>query len=85
MSFNDFTWQIRYPTPPTRRALFGYAVRFLACLLTMEFVLHFLYVVAIKDSGAWHGNTPAELSMIGFWNLIVVWLKVSFHYDSAFL
>lgn len=85
MSFNDFTWQIRYPTPPTQRALISYSIRFLACLLTMELVLHYLYVVAIKDSGAWHGDTPAELSMIGFWNLIVVWLKVSFHHDSAFL
>lgn len=43
----------------------------------MELVLHYMYVVAIKDSGAWQGDTSAELSMIGFWNLIVVWLKVS--------
>jgi hypothetical protein len=38
-----------------------------------------MYIVAIKDSskeGAWQGDTPFELSMIGFWNLIVVWLKV---------
>lgn len=41
----------------------------------MEFILHFMYVVAIKDSKAWGGDTPAELSMIGFWNLIIVWLK----------
>ena len=53
-----------------------YAVRFLSCLLTMEFVLHFMYVVAIKDTGSWGGDSPAELSMVGFWNLIVVWLKV---------
>ena len=43
----------------------------------MEFVLHFMYVVAIKDARAWAGDTPAQLSMIGFWNLIIVWLKVS--------
>jgi hypothetical protein len=36
-----------------------------------------MYVVAIKDTKAWQGYTPLELSMIGFWNLIVVWLKVS--------
>ena len=36
-----------------------------------------MYVVAIKDTGAWKGDTPFELSMIGFWNLIIVWLKVS--------
>jgi hypothetical protein len=45
----------------------------------MEFVLHFMYVVAIKDTGSWGGDSPAELSMVGFWNLIVVWLKVSHH------
>jgi hypothetical protein len=44
----------------------------------MEVILHYMYVVAIKDQGrsAWQGDTPAELSLIGFWNLIVVWLKV---------
>lgn len=45
----------------------------------MELVGHTMYVVAIKDSsrtGAWMGDSPFELSMIGFWNLIVVWLKV---------
>jgi len=43
----------------------------------MEAILHTMYVVAIKDTSAWEGDTPAELSMIGFWNLVVVWLKVS--------
>ena len=41
----------------------------------MEFILHFMYVVAIKDTQTWQGASPMELSMIGFWNLIV-WLKV---------
>ncbi len=43
----------------------------------MEFILHYMYMVAIKDAKAWYGDTVAELSMIGFWNLIIVWLKVS--------
>ena len=43
----------------------------------MEFILHFMYVVAIKDTKALQGTNAAELSMIGFWNLIIVWLKVS--------
>lgn len=42
----------------------------------MEFILHYMYVIAIKDAKAWYGDTAAELSMIGFWNLIIVWLKV---------
>ncbi|KAJ9125464.1 hypothetical protein QFC22_000425 [Naganishia vaughanmartiniae] len=76
MSFNDFTWQIKRPSATPPRGLFSYALRFLACILTMEVMLHYMYVVAIKDAGAWQGNTPAELSMIGLWNLIVVWLKL---------
>ena len=36
-----------------------------------------MYVVAIKDTKSWIGDSPAEIAMIGFWNLIVVWLKVS--------
>jgi D-alanyl-lipoteichoic acid acyltransferase DltB (MBOAT superfamily) len=43
----------------------------------METVLHTMYVVAIKDSAAWEGDSPAEMSMVGFWNLVVVWMKVS--------
>ena len=56
--------------------LFGYLLRFLICILTLEFILHFMYMVAIKDTRAWQGDTPAEIGMIGFWNLVIVWLKV---------
>ncbi|GAA5954397.1 hypothetical protein JCM21900_006798 [Sporobolomyces salmonicolor] len=60
------------------RALFTYALRFFVCLLTMELVTHSMYVVAIKDSGFgwWAGMSAFEVSMVGFWNLIVVWLKL---------
>lgn len=54
----------------------AYAIRFLACLLTMELTLHLMYVVAIKDTRAWHGLSPLQLSMVGFWNLVIVWMKV---------
>jgi hypothetical protein len=54
----------------------NYFFRFLFSFLTMEFILHFMYVVAIKDTKAWMGATPAQISMIGFWNLMIVWLKV---------
>ncbi|GAA5958460.1 hypothetical protein JCM8115_002473 [Rhodotorula mucilaginosa] len=62
----------------TPLALVAYAVRFLACWVTMELVLHTMYVVALKDSGKgwWNGMTPAQVSLVGFWNLIVVWLKL---------
>jgi hypothetical protein len=43
----------------------------------MECILHYMYVVAIKDRKAWVGDSPAEIALLGFWNLIVVWLKAS--------
>ncbi|KAF7301983.1 hypothetical protein MIND_00764400 [Mycena indigotica] len=76
MTFNDYLWQHRKPLNITGRTLTGYALRVAVSLLTMEFVLHFMYVVAIKDTKAWHGDTAAQIGMIGFWNLILVWLKL---------
>ncbi|KAJ3969030.1 MBOAT, membrane-bound O-acyltransferase family-domain-containing protein [Lentinula raphanica] len=76
MTFNDFLWQFRRPVTITKSSILGYLVRFIGCLLTMEGILHFMYVVAIKETKAWLGDTPAQISMIGFWNLIVVWLKL---------
>lgn len=76
MTFNDFTRQLHRPLSIPPRHVASYAIRLAASILSMEFVLHFLYVNAIKDAKAWQGATPMELSMIGFWNLIVVWLKL---------
>ena len=42
----------------------------------MEIILHLMYVVAMKDTKAWSGISPMHLSLIGFWNLMIVWLKV---------
>lgn len=76
MTFNDFCRQTYNPLNVSQRYTFTYAIRWICSLLSMEFILHFMYVNAIKDSKAWRGATPLELSMIGFWNLIVVWLKL---------
>ena len=80
MSFDDFLNQLKLPAKIRWQTVLGYGIRFFVCLFTMEWVLHHMYVVAIKDTRAWQGDTPFELSMIGFWNLIVVWLKVSMHF-----
>ncbi|KAJ7594897.1 MBOAT, membrane-bound O-acyltransferase family-domain-containing protein [Mycena floridula] len=76
MTFNDFLWQFRRPLLIPRRTVIGYFGRFLVSITMMEMILHFMYVVAIKDRKAWEGDTPAQISMIGFWNLIIVWLKL---------
>ncbi|KAG6915954.1 hypothetical protein DXG01_009176 [Tephrocybe rancida] len=76
MTFNDYLWQHRRPTPVSGRSTGLYLFRLLASIVTMELILHFMYVVAIKDARAWVGATPAQVSLIGFWNLIIVWLKL---------
>ncbi|TFK18771.1 glycerol transporter [Coprinopsis marcescibilis] len=76
MTFNDFMWQHRRPIKFQPGSTLKYLFRFIICFLTMEFILHFMYVVAIKEEKAWQGATPAQISMVGFWNLIVVWLKL---------
>lgn len=46
----------------------------------MELVLHFFYVVAISKTGhaydSWSSDTPFQLSMIGYFNLHIIWLKL---------
>lgn len=78
LTFNDYIYQQRHQLPSinhSRTAL--YALRFLICLLTMEVVLHFLYAVAIsKSSPSWSQYTPMQLSMLGYFNLHVIWLKL---------
>ncbi|KAF9450468.1 glycerol transporter [Macrolepiota fuliginosa MF-IS2] len=78
ITFNDFMWQHRYPhkQAPTSTPIRTYIVRFVISFLTMECIQHFMWVVAIKDRKAWVGLTPAQISMVGFWNLIIVWLKL---------
>ncbi|KAL9938130.1 hypothetical protein V8E36_002753 [Tilletia maclaganii] len=76
MTFNDFAHQLRQPLAIPRAVLISYALRWVICYLTMEFVLHFIWVNAIKDAKAWGGLSLMELSMVGFWNLIIVWLKL---------
>ncbi|BEI92502.1 uncharacterized protein CcaverHIS019_0501300 [Cutaneotrichosporon cavernicola] len=76
MTCNDFVWQLQRPLDITNRERIKYLIRFAFCMLAMESIIHTMYVVAIKDARAWVGMTPAQLSMIGFWNLVIVWLKL---------
>ncbi|KAH3688471.1 hypothetical protein WICPIJ_000534 [Wickerhamomyces pijperi] len=77
LTFNDFHIQSFMPLPSInlqRTAL--YAARFLFCVLVMEFLLHFIYVVAISKTHAWINSTPFQISMIGLFNLNIIWLKL---------
>ena len=78
LTFNDYISQQRYiPQSITTSRILLYGVRFLICLLTMEVMLHYIYVVAIsKSQPAWEVYTPFQLSMIGYFNLHIIWLKL---------
>jgi len=56
-----------------------YAIRLVFAIICMEVVLHYLYVVAISKTstnGSWANDTPAQLAMIGYFNLHIIWLKL---------
>ncbi|KAB8532590.1 hypothetical protein FH972_025535 [Carpinus fangiana] len=78
LTFNDFISQARHPPASlTLHRTTLYALRFLFALLTMELLLHHIYVVAIsKSSPSWAAYSPFELSMLGFFNLQAIWLKL---------
>ncbi|CAG8447019.1 4285_t:CDS:10 [Funneliformis caledonium] len=68
ITFNNFISQaskkkLRYPKEIDIKSTFIYGVRLLAAILTMEIMLHFIYVVAISKSRAWMGFTPFELKV----------------------
>ncbi|KAJ5093854.1 Membrane bound O-acyl transferase MBOAT [Penicillium angulare] len=78
LTFNDYVSQQRY-TPPsltrTRTALYG--IRFLLTVLCMELILHYIYAVAIsKASPDWSLFSSGQLSMLAFFNLHIIWLKL---------
>ncbi|CCX33626.1 Similar to Putative membrane-bound O-acyltransferase C24H6.01c; acc. no. Q09758 [Pyronema omphalodes CBS 100304] len=72
--------ELKYSTPTlTIRRRLLYAVRLVIAILTMELALHYIYVVAISKTssrGSWAGDTPAQLAMIGYFNLHIIWLKL---------
>ncbi|OAF99655.1 MBOAT-domain-containing protein [Paraphaeosphaeria sporulosa] len=78
LTFNDYVSQLRYrphSITPKRTAL--YAARFVICLLNMEIMIHFMYMVAIFHARPdFTAYTPTQLSMLGFFNLKHIWLKL---------
>ncbi|KAJ5899458.1 Glycerol uptake protein 1 [Penicillium taxi] len=78
LTFNDYVSQQRH-TPPsvtgTRTAFYG--IRLILTLLCMELILHYIYAVAIsKASPDWSLFTPGQLSMLAYFNLHIIWLKL---------
>ncbi|KAL2211201.1 putative glycerol: H+ symporter [Sarocladium strictum] len=78
LTFNDYICQSKYRVASieTHRTI-RYAVRFLLVLLAMEVILHYDYVGAIsKAAPVWNDYTPAQLAMLSFMNLHIIWLKL---------
>ncbi|KAI9721426.1 MAG: glycerol transporter [Chrysothrix sp. TS-e1954] len=78
VTFNDYISQSRSPSPSiTLSRTINYGFRFLVSLLTMEIILHYIYPVAISKSDPdWSAYTPFQLSMLGYFNLHLIWLKL---------
>ncbi|KAI4955635.1 hypothetical protein J4E91_001496 [Alternaria rosae] len=78
ITFNDYIAQCRYrPHSITTKRTTMYLVRFIVVLLTMEIMIHYMYMVAIfHERPDWSQYTPAQLSMLGFFNLKHIWLKL---------
>ncbi|PGG97714.1 hypothetical protein AJ80_09649 [Polytolypa hystricis UAMH7299] len=78
ITFNDYISQQRYQPPSlTRTRTTLYCIRFLLTLLGMELILHYIYVVAIASASPdWSAYTPVQLSMLGYFNLHHIWLKL---------
>ncbi|RMD44058.1 hypothetical protein DV735_g1139, partial [Chaetothyriales sp. CBS 134920] len=78
LTFNDYISQSSYPARSlSARRTTLYGIRFLLVLFCMEFVLHTIYVVAIsKANPDWSTYTPFQLSMLAYFNLHIIWLKL---------
>ncbi|KAL6705311.1 glycerol transporter [Coniothyrium glycines] len=78
LTFNDYISQSRFrPHSITPKRTTMYLIRFAVVLLTMEVMIHYMYMVAIFHAKpAWAAYTPAQLSMLGFFNLKHIWLKL---------
>jgi protein-cysteine N-palmitoyltransferase HHAT len=78
LTFNDYISQAKYrpasiETPRTVR----YGIRFILVLLAMEVILHYDYVGAISHANpTWGSYTAAQLSLLSYFNLHLIWLKL---------
>ncbi|CDK28802.1 unnamed protein product [Kuraishia capsulata CBS 1993] len=77
ITFNDYMYQTIHTLPTINfKRIAVYALRLGFCILVMETLLHFTYVVAVAKAKAWEGDTPFQISMIGLFNLNIIWLKL---------
>ncbi|GMM42643.1 hypothetical protein FOG50_03656 [Hanseniaspora uvarum] len=76
VTFNDYLCQNKNSLPNSAKFKIVYLFRFLFCYLTMEVLLHYTYVVALSKFKAWENLSSYQISMIGLFNLNLIWLKL---------
>jgi D-alanyl-lipoteichoic acid acyltransferase DltB (MBOAT superfamily) len=78
LTFNDYIYQARHKLPSVSMdRTVMYAIRFVIVLLTMEVMIHYIYAVAIaKADPDWSLYSPFQLSMLGYFHLHHIWLKL---------
>ncbi|KAF9319830.1 glycerol transporter [Podila horticola] len=76
MTFNDFISQLRYPKTIPIKTLLMWVGRLAFSFLTMEFTSHYMHMVAISKTKAWDNDPILQICMIGFFNLVLIWLKL---------
>ncbi|QDS71327.1 hypothetical protein FKW77_002066 [Venturia effusa] len=79
ITFNDYISQCRHQSPTIRTdRTIRYAIRFIVALFCMEVIVqHYLYAVAIFNARPdWNLFTPMQLTMLGYFNLHIIWLKL---------
>lgn len=76
VTFNDFYAQMQAPLHIPAKLIAGYAARCVSAVLSIEFMLHYMYVNAFKSAETWRAYTPMELAILSFWSLEFVWFKL---------
>lgn len=78
LTFNDYISQSKHRAASIERPrTMRYAVRLVICLLAMEMILHYIYIGAISTaSHVWSDYSAAQLGMMSFASLHIIWLKL---------
>ncbi|RHZ52237.1 hypothetical protein CDV55_103359 [Aspergillus turcosus] len=78
LTFNDYIAQQRYAPPSlTKIRTLLYGIRFFLTLLSMELILHYIYALAISQASPdWSLYSAGQLSMLAYFNLHIIWLKL---------
>lgn len=77
ITFNDFRAQQQKPTSGTSlKRVAIYALRFVFCVLVLEYMLHNIPAFAMIKVHAFEGISPAQISLVCFFALFIIWLKL---------